>query len=557
MNSLRITNLRSIRDSGEIELRPITILVGANSSGKSTLLRVLPLLRQSAETRTGSGLLLNEPYVDFGLFPIALRNGAHPQEIGFQFGLAISMSRNDYYYGPSQEPELIPVKIEVAFARKSQDARYSFVRRLTVRLGEPHWIDLISIEANEEGTLTSLEISSTTFPSETAKLRVRGGRGLIPTLVDQGTGIDDDGVFVRDEATHLNAFTDSLLAATDHIFHGRTLKETRINILRAIRYASPEKMLKKMASVTDNGSWNTAVSQWTTSNATFVKVRNLLIGDNIGEILARISAELNKSSRNVHYFEPIRARVQRDYVSRDVQVESIEPDGKNLAMFITSLGADEKASLQDWLIKSFGFSVHAVAVGDGARVSLRLREDKTKVEQNLADMGFGYSQMLPLLVQIWALTVRLGMRQNERNRHRFWEFQRMRNEISRSGYIVAIEQPELHLHPALQARLADLFARTVEAAKQTKVPVKFVVETHSPTLINRLGYLIEKKGLATGECQVLLFERGAPGVSEVISEIRKSIFDENGVLQDWPFGFLNPPVSDDIVTLKSDPLPQE
>ena len=68
MIKLRIRNLRSLEDTGPIELRPLTLLVGKNSSGKSTLLRVLPLLRQSIEVDTAGPLLWFGRYVDFGSF---------------------------------------------------------------------------------------------------------------------------------------------------------------------------------------------------------------------------------------------------------------------------------------------------------------------------------------------------------------------------------------------------------------------------------------------------------------------------------------------------------
>ena len=55
----------------------------------------------------------------------------------------------------------------------------------------------------------------------------------------------------------------------------------------------------------------------------------------------------------------------------------------------------------------------------------------------------------------------------------------------------AIEQPELHLHPALQAKLIDVFSQL--ASKENGGKIKFVLETHSEAMINRLGYLINKK----------------------------------------------------------------
>jgi predicted ATPase len=46
MDSIRIQNLRCLSDTGFIQIKPITVLLGQNSSGKSTFLRVLPLLKQ-------------------------------------------------------------------------------------------------------------------------------------------------------------------------------------------------------------------------------------------------------------------------------------------------------------------------------------------------------------------------------------------------------------------------------------------------------------------------------------------------------------------------------
>ena len=53
MDAIRIENLRCLADTGLIDIKPITLLVGANSSGKSTFLRAFPLLRQSIMASVG------------------------------------------------------------------------------------------------------------------------------------------------------------------------------------------------------------------------------------------------------------------------------------------------------------------------------------------------------------------------------------------------------------------------------------------------------------------------------------------------------------------------
>jgi AAA15 family ATPase/GTPase len=57
LEAFGVKNLRCLIDTGQIPIKPITILVGRNSSGKSTFLRAFPLLRQSVENPRRSPIL--------------------------------------------------------------------------------------------------------------------------------------------------------------------------------------------------------------------------------------------------------------------------------------------------------------------------------------------------------------------------------------------------------------------------------------------------------------------------------------------------------------------
>ena len=50
MNSIRVKNFKSVVDSKTFELRPLTVLAGVNSSGKSSLLQALLLLKQTMDS---------------------------------------------------------------------------------------------------------------------------------------------------------------------------------------------------------------------------------------------------------------------------------------------------------------------------------------------------------------------------------------------------------------------------------------------------------------------------------------------------------------------------
>src|SRR5699024_5642001 len=97
---------------------------------------------------------------------------------------------------------------------------------------------------------------------------------------------------------------------------------------------------------------------------------------------------------------------------------------------------------------------------------------------NLADYGFGYSQLIPIILEVYNL---MGQ--------------------GNSKICLIIEEPEANLHPALQAKLADILAIIVEYNPKWKL----VIETHSEYLIRKLQYLVAKKELDKKDCIIHYF----------------------------------------------------
>lgn len=207
-------------------------------------------------------------------------------------------------------------------------------------------------------------------------------------------------------------------------------------------------------------------------------------------------------------------------------------------MVLASLSGQAQTKFREWMGRHFGFEVFAKSVSDGARIALWMKEQASGVEFNLADMGFGFSQMLPFLLQIWSLTEHGGLRGMRRPPGPIYT----KDRALLPSLLIAIEQPELHLHPAMQAQLTDLFVSTVKLAQERNLAVRFVLETHSPTIIERLGQLVEAKEISETDVQVLLFDRGSMGGKVNSTAVRTAKYDETGVLQDWPFGFLSAPL---------------
>jgi predicted ATPase len=110
--------------------------------------------------------------------------------------------------------------------------------------------------------------------------------------------------------------------------------------------------------------------------------------------------------------------------------------------------------------------------------------------------------------------------------------------------VLAIEQPELHLHPAIQVGMGDLFIRAVRPDPDRVPPSKsLIIETHSEHIMLRLLRRIRETtegelppgvaGLNTDDLSVIYFESGDEGV-----RFHSLAIDQHGEFQNrWPHGF--------------------
>jgi predicted ATPase len=120
------------------------------------------------------------------------------------------------------------------------------------------------------------------------------------------------------------------------------------------------------------------------------------------------------------------------------------------------------------------------------------------------DVGNGVTQLIPVLV---------GLKAD-------------------GGNILAVEQPELHLHPAAHGDLAELFAKSAKQNDQT-----FIIETHSENILLRLRKLIVENDFGFTQDDLIIY--WIEDAETKGKELREITVDENGVLSDWPEGVFN------------------
>src|SRR5215813_11045814 len=88
ITKITVSGFKSLRDESSIEVRPLTVLAGANSSGKSSIMQPLLILKQTLEAPYDPGpLLLNGPHIEFTRAEQFLSSGGEHKDFSVGFGL--------------------------------------------------------------------------------------------------------------------------------------------------------------------------------------------------------------------------------------------------------------------------------------------------------------------------------------------------------------------------------------------------------------------------------------------------------------------------------------
>ena len=202
---------------------------------------------------------------------------------------------------------------------------------------------------------------------------------------------------------------------------------------------------------------------------------------------------------------PLRASPERTYNPRK---ETSSPEGNHVPMLLMRLSRSEKKSwsslrnslvafgqnsgmFSDISVKNFGQDM-----SDPFQIQVQVRSN---TNANLMDVGYGVSQCLPILVDVF-------------------------NSIE-TQFI--LQQPEVHLHPRAQAELATFFVDSINASKN-----RFLIETHSDQIIDRVRINVRQGLVSAEDVSLLYFE---PKDNEVV--VHNLWLDEYGNLEGAPQGY--------------------
>lgn len=233
--------------------------------------------------------------------------------------------------------------------------------------------------------------------------------------------------------------------------------------------------------------------------------------------LADFELQLENCLDNVYYLGPLRDYPQRDYLwarSRPTDVGKKGEKSIDAILAATSQGETRNLKWKGrhkpfeemiayWLKKLgliYSFRVVEIAAGSN-RWQVKVRTTRGSAEVLLTDVGFGVSQILPVITLLYYVP---------------------------EGASVILEQPEIHLHPLAQAELADLF---IAVAKHRRVQI--ILESHSEHLLLRLQRRIAEEEISNEDVKLYFCNTAARKSN--LTDLDLDIF---GNIKNWPRDFM-------------------
>lgn len=490
MDKIRLKNYRCFDDTGEIELKPITFLVGANSSGKSSFLKFFPLLKQSIGVKRNGVFLWLSKDVDFKDFKNTVKDGKGDIEIIFTTS-NLKMNGGIFFLPPNKKEKL---RVSLILSSKSDGSDY--LKSLNINLNENN-INLTF----KDGDKVETTINNETITFAKGSYYSFNSKNFFPDIL-YGTKDKDPTSFFYRSIFIKELYGEYFLEIKKKI-QDKDFEILEKMISRHYKFINSSKNLEKQINEQLKKS---------DLNIDFSKLYNYYLHCHIRDIIESINNYMAELIHNSSYIRPLRFITERYYRFQNFDVEEIDSDGENLAMFLLNLNPEDKKDFQKWTKDLFKFEIDT-SPKENPYIELQITDDSGN-KRNMVDVGFGYSQLLPIIAIIWQSIYK----------------------NNNTEKLIVMEQPELHLHPRFQAKFADLLVKVIEDCKRNKKDVRFIIETHSEVILNKIGLSIARGKFSKDNVNVLLFNAQNEKMNNYIEV---ATYSEDGYLTNWPIGFFD------------------
>ena len=515
LKRIGLKNVRSFKNLKNFEFKPITVLCGTNSSGKSSIIKTILLWKQTLEQEslTRPGFLMNGRFTKLGSHNNFLYNKAKNKilETSFQFEFKKEGRTFD-----SELKEFVPTFPHII----------EKLINLTISENEENSADYIELDftlrykADEESYLgiyiKQYILKITPFTNNSKKYPRKNKANVdnnFNTMEIKITSVKSENYKIEWENIAYRGVTETYLEGEDHIKRFVDCKKGQMTVPTCNFDNIFETLLTLDVGIEYNGKIVNG-GQVEFEEEPFPILRILQIANRLGSVLEVLFAKIT-------YIGPLREEPSRRYIFED-SVDDIGVKGENSAflyhqeggLFIEYMvfdsikeefvetGALAREAIGYWLseIGIFGFTSDKIE--ELYRFSLNANEFGDE-KVNISDVGFGVSQVVPIVIQ--------GLLMDE-------------------SESLILEQPEIHLHPKMQMKLADFILSLALHGK------KVIIETHSEHIINRFVRRIveDKSGKLNSLIGINFIKNTADGsICEAVN------LSETKGIENWPEEFFD------------------
>ncbi len=472
---ISLENFRSIQSQVSIPIRPITLLFGPNSAGKSTILQSILTFREALKNRNPNPHFVfgGGSHIDLGGFAALVHRHDLGKQIKIKIEFAIdnddgiddlsSLSEKIQSSGivrltDATSIDTVAIGISIAYDSVKRSAfineyevdingtnfgtmnKEFFEDRVALTLNTQHPI-FVDLDNNDKNPLDGGIIDLYEFLSDRLKaIRQSVGEGLEVIAPDQAAGVIP--VWGRDLPIWKDD-TDHSITPHEHAALGQILSEAfvviggmAINHINSLIYLGPFRTVPSRHYTApdslDNNRWADGLAAWDTL---CIQHREKGLG---GSFFVKKVSDFLSGKNNLDLGYSIEIQSVRTLKN----VDSIVGD-------LTRLANDEELSPAPIVEK-----IRRILDELPVNFKVQLRDEKRHVNVEADDIGVGVSQVIPVVV----------------------------GAMDAAHKVFFVEQPELHIHPRVQCNLADLFIEQINASSEKL----FVLETHSEHLILRL-----------------------------------------------------------------------
>ncbi len=544
LNSISVKNYKAF-DEGSINIKPITILLGANNVGKSSILQLFLMLQQTAlcDTNYRSALKLSGGFVSLGEGINLLRKKDKNKAltIGFDFV-------NQNLYDQLKFKLFNKYVEEVALFAAMTSSLFTSDRKLNnlANIFSKNTLFRPDLQ-KEEFSKYSERKEFISLLEETKKIINKGG---IQSIFKNK---DDLYFFYRYTHDHIKLLGDSLEEylitfdflksisniVTDTHFrveYEMSLKDLVLYMKRMVIFINSKRVvsvdldnqpIKIYSDLIDFSKLQSSNRKFTSSlNHIFVNPKTIFSfivnPENNNESRLSLFAhylniilnDVNTSMKNafhddkINYVSPLRAHPKRYYfldkAKTNLYVDTLDGDA---ITEVLKENSGLRNQVNEWF-KKFNIKIDVNQMQD---IIHKLVVNQNTLSLDITDVGFGISQILPVIIQGF---------------------------LSHQKSITLIEQPEIHLHPKMQAELADLFidiATEKDRRHNDKVRANrfLIIETHSEYLLKRLRRRISE-GIIPPELVAIYLI--SPQNEEHAATIKELVIEDKGHFE-WPTDF--------------------